>query len=146
MITLTVEICKRYLGEDDSNGVAGDSPQLDDPEVFVGVVPRASVELDIVFTLSVDIFLENFPPVQRGGPGVFPHQPRLLTDRPLLAGRVRALTEVVRALRQYAGVLVIAPAAAAAAANKEVLRKLFLDFNYSVSQHNNELEQNNIDS
>ena len=119
MITLTVEICKRYLGEDHSNGVAGDSSQFDDPEVFVVVV--ASVELHIVFTLSVDIFLENFPPVQRGGPGVFPHQPRLLTDRPLLAGRVGALTEVVGALRQDAGVLVIAPAAAAAAANKEVL-------------------------
>ena len=93
MITLTVEICKRYLGEDDSKSVAGDSSEFDDPEVFVVVVP--SVELHIVFTLSVDIFLEYFPPVQRGGSGVFPHQPGLFTHRPLLAGRVRALAEVV---------------------------------------------------
>ena len=118
MITLTVEICQRYLGEDDPNGVGGDSPQFDDPEVFVVVVP--SVELHVVFTLIVGIFLEYFPPVQRGGPGVFPHQSGLFTHRPLLAGRVRGLTEVVRALRQDAGVLVIAPTAAAAA-NKEVL-------------------------
>ena len=73
MITLTVEICERYLGEDDSNGVVGDPSQLDDPELFVVVVP--SVELHIMFTLVVDIFLENLPSVERGGSGVSPGQP-----------------------------------------------------------------------
>ena len=136
MITLTVEICERYLGEDHSNGVVGDSSQFDDPEMFVVVVP--GVELHIVFTLSVDIFLEDLPPVQRGGPGLFPPQPGLFTHRPLLAGRVRGLTEVVRALRQDARVLVITPAAGAAAAgNKEELRTLFyilIILSQSVSQ------------
>ena len=102
-IPRTLEVDQRNPGQAHSDGLVGDPDQVDQPEVpsvCRGGVPGIKLEVVVVV---VDVFLQYFPPVQRGCSGGSGESP----GNSVTTAGVRALTEVVRTSSQDAGVLVI---------------------------------------
>ena len=108
-VAVTLDTGQPDLRQAHPDGLAGDPDEVDQPEVSSVGGPAtssssstssSSIKLEAVLVVVTDVFLQYFPPVQRGGSGEFPG------DSLPTAG-LRGLTEVVRASSQDTGVLVI---------------------------------------